>query len=124
VILVDTSVWIRWDRDKDLPEAQELNRLIDEDEVATTGLVIAEVLQGTRSDAHFQRMKLDMEGLHYFEADQEAWQRAAEMSFKLRRVGRATPLSDLIVAAVALENDLEVYAVDEHFTRVAGLRLH
>ena len=50
--------------------------------------------------------------------------RAARLSFDLKRTGLTTALSDLLIAAVALENDLEVYAIDSDFERVPGLKLH
>lgn len=124
MILVDTSVWVTATRSKDGPAAQELDSLLDRDEVATTDVVVAEVLQGTASESDFERYRQEMEALHYFPVTREIWVKAAELSFRLRREGRTTSLADLIIASVALENDLELYAVDSDFGRVPGLRLH
>jgi hypothetical protein len=123
VILVDTSVWVRATQQKGGAVAIELDALIDADEVATTDLVIAEVLQGTSSRREFEEYAGKMEALHYFPMDRDTWFRTGELSFQLRRKGMATPLADLAIAIVALDNDLEVYAVDSHFERVPGLRL-
>jgi predicted nucleic acid-binding protein len=124
VILVDTSVWVRATRQKDGPEASELDMLLDRDEVATTDVVIAEVLQGTANDGEFQRYSEEMEALHYFPVTRETWLRAAALSAQLRHIGQTTSLADLVIATVALEHDLEVYAVDSDFARVPELRLH
>jgi tRNA(fMet)-specific endonuclease VapC len=124
VILVDTSVWVRATQQKGGPVAVELDGLIDADQVATIDLVIAEVLQGTSSVSEFEEYAGKMDALHYFEMDRETWLKAGKLSFELRRQGLATPLADLAIAAVALDNDLEIYAVDSHFERVPGLRLH
>jgi predicted nucleic acid-binding protein len=35
-----------------------------------------------------------------------------------------TPLSDLVIARVALENNVSVYTADDHFSRVEGLQLY
>ena len=124
MILVDTSIWVRADRDKTSREALELDRLIDLDEVATTGMVLAEVLQGIRAESRFRRAAFDFTALHYLEADRATWLRAGELSYSLIRRGMTTPLSDLVIARVALENNVSVYTTDDHFSRVEGLQLY
>jgi predicted nucleic acid-binding protein len=124
VILVDTSIWVVSTRHKDGPEAKELGDLIDRDEVATTDVVIAEVLQGTANEAEFTLYKDKLSALHYFHSDRSTWERAAQLSFDLRRRGLPTPLADLVIATVALDNGLSVYARDDHFGRIPGLTLH
>ena len=47
-----------------------------------------------------------------------------KMSASLRGAGVAIPLSDLIIAAVALSGDHEIFTIDPHFQKVDGLRLH
>lgn len=124
MILVDTSVWVRADRDKGSPEGIELDSLLAQDEVAITDVVAAEVLQGSRSESDFQRLASDFDALHYFPVQRATWMRAAELAFQLRRNGQTTALSDLIIAAVAIENGLPVYATDTDFLRVPGLQMH
>jgi predicted nucleic acid-binding protein len=124
VILVDTSVWIDWSNDKTCGQAIELDRLLGADEVATTDLIMAEVLQGARTQALFDDWLETMDALHYLPVTQAIWQRAARVSFDLRRQGLATALSDLLVAQVALDNELPVFATDTDFQRVPGLSLH
>ena len=38
--------------------------------------------------------------------------------------GRLTPLTDLLIAALALEGEHQVFTLDDHFQRVPGLRLY
>jgi predicted nucleic acid-binding protein len=124
LILVDTSIWVRALRSKRSPEARELDRLIELDEVAITDVVASEILQGAKTESDFQQLEDKLDALHFYHADEETWQRAARRSFDLKRNGMKTPLSDLVIAQVALDNDLDVYAFDEHFDRVDGLKLH
>lgn len=88
-----------------------------------TGLVLAEVLQGAR-DEDFQKLADLMTALPFLPADQDTWARAGELSFQLRRLGRLTPLTDLLIAAVALEGGHQVFTLDDHFQYVPGLRLY
>ena len=87
-------------------------------------MVAAEVLQGAKTESDFQQLEDKLDALHFYHADEETWQRAARRSFDLKRQGLKTPLSDLLIAQVALDNDLAVFAVDAHFERVDSLSLH
>jgi predicted nucleic acid-binding protein len=124
MILVDSSIWVRALRRGDSPERRELDALLDADQVAITDVVAAEVLQGAGSEEEFEEFAGRLDALHYFHADEALWLRAARLSFDLKRQGMTTALSDVVVAAVALENDLEVYSIDSDFQRIPGLRLY
>jgi predicted nucleic acid-binding protein len=124
LILVDTSAWIEWSNDAEGEVAIELDRLLAADDVATTDMVIAEILQGSRTQPIFDDWILKLEGPHYFGTAKETWLRAAALSFQLMRRGQTTALSDLLIAQVALDNDLTVFATDTDFERVPGLKLH
>ena len=101
-----------------------MDTLLSQYEVAATDIVIAEVLQGAPTEEKFNELSEKMDALQFFHAGAETWLKAARLSFRLRRSGLATPLADLVIAQVALDNDLPVYATDEHFGRVEGLKLH
>jgi predicted nucleic acid-binding protein len=124
MILVDTSIWVRSLRRNFPRERQVVADLIDRDLIATTDIVVAEVLQGARSEADFQELADKMGALNFFHADEGAWLNAAKLSFELRRRGLTTALSDLVIATVALEHNLEVYSVDSDFERVTNLQLY
>ena len=124
MILVDTSVWIDWSNDRTLAVAIELDRLLAADDVATTDVVMAEVLQGARTQALFDDWLDILDALHYLPASRETWLNAAGNSFALMRKGMTTALSDLVVAQVALENDSPLFATDTDFARVPGLKRH
>jgi predicted nucleic acid-binding protein len=99
-----------------------LKALLERDELATTGLVIAEVLQGATSEENYVEWNDKFAAPHFYLASGGTWERAGRLSYELRRRGQETPLSDLVIAAVALEHDLEVYANDPDVDRVPGLR--
>ena len=124
MILVDSSVWVRALRRGDSPESRELDALLSADEVAITDIVVAEVLQGASSETEFASFAERMDALHYFHADEALWLRAARLSFDLKRQGTTTSLADAVIAAVALENSLELYTLDSDFQRIPGLSLY
>ena len=58
MILVDTSVWIGLLRNSDRPAVNALKRLLNsETTVALTPIILQEILQGARSDAHFATLQ-------------------------------------------------------------------
>ena len=53
MILVDSSVWVDYLRDTATPQVARLDQLIGSDPIATGDLILAEVLQGCRSERQF-----------------------------------------------------------------------
>ena len=124
LVLVDTSVWISSVRRPKSAVADELRLLLERDEVATTEIVIAEVLQAAKTEDDFADWSERLDALHFFPAGLATWISAGHRAFELRTAGLTTPLADVVVASVALENDLSLFAVDDDFSRISGLRLY
>jgi predicted nucleic acid-binding protein len=122
LILVDTSVWLQTDKREGQKEREEVLAIMNRDELATTGQVVAEVLQGALTERDYQEWVSRLAAPYFFSDTREAWEAAGRISFELRKQGMMTPLADLLIAAVALENYLLVYARDSHFDRVPGLK--
>lgn len=98
--------------------------LLEGQQVTLTGVILAEILQGARGEAEFQGFLLRTSHFDYLGESKQTWVKAGQLGMDLRRLGRAIPLVDLAIAALALEHDREVYTLDEHFGRVPGLRLY
>ena len=124
MIIADTSVWIPFFNRPASAEKRELDRLIDADEVAMVGIVFAELLQGCRSPRDREEIKDALSSLPHFETTRAVWIRVDDLSASLLRRGITLPLSDLVVAVVALENRCRVYSLDQHFKKIPDLGLH
>jgi predicted nucleic acid-binding protein len=85
---------------------------------------MAEVLQGAGTESHFDELSSLLSPLRYLHANETHWHKAARLSFELMRRGQITPLSDLLIAVVALEAGIAVFATDPDFQRVPNLKLH
>src|SRR5262249_28520218 len=105
-------------------ENRELNSLIDADRLVMVGVVLAELIQGCRTAKEAVATASSLAGLPFIETAFATWRRAGELSFGLRRKGVTLPLSDLVIAALALEHQLEIYTSDPHFKAVPGLTLY
>ncbi|MCJ7593405.1 MAG: PIN domain-containing protein [Desulfobacterales bacterium] len=123
-IIADTPVWIEFFRDEKSLISSHLQGLLRSGRVALTGMVLAEILQGVKGSREAALVSRSMEPLFFMETNREAWQMAGDMSAALRRKGLTIPLSDILIASVALNNDCEVFTTDPHFDSLPGLRLH
>jgi tRNA(fMet)-specific endonuclease VapC len=124
VAIADTSAWIAFLRDPDSDAGREMTGLLRADEVRVVGIVLAEVLQGARTLEQMEAIGRRLQVLPYIETTKEAWLKAAEMAVQLRSEGKTTALSDLLIAAQAMEADEAIYTLDEDFRRIPGVRLH
>jgi predicted nucleic acid-binding protein len=122
VILVDSSAWIELQRATGSPADMRLTAAIEAGEMlATTGVVILEVLAGARDERHardLRRLLARCELLRLQEpSDHEA---AAALYRTCRRAGRTVRrLPDCLIAAVAIRAGAEVLHQDSDFEAIA-----
>ncbi len=121
MILVDTSVWIDHFRGVDNAETVHLARLIDdEQDLCVCGLILTEVLQGIRSDTHFNKIERSIASLIYLPTTRDAYLTAAKLYRKARRSGITIRRSlDCVIAGCAIENRVPVLHKDRDFERIA-----
>ncbi|MBS3919415.1 MAG: PIN domain-containing protein [Deltaproteobacteria bacterium] len=122
-ILADTTAWIEFFRGKS-KVADRFEMLLIENAVCTCGVVMFEVLQGIKSEGEKNKILSILATLPYFEMMKKLWQSAAELSLSLKKNGVNLPLSDILIAAIAVENDLSIYTLDNHFTLIPNLKLY
>lgn len=121
MVLVDTSVWISFLNRPGSPEKRVIDGLIDTDEAAIVGVVLAELLQGCRSESERSVLKDLLLALPYIDITQSTWIKAGELSVALRKKGVTLPLSDVVLAAAAIEHSCPVYTLDRHFQKIPGI---
>ncbi|ULA65259.1 MAG: Ribonuclease VapC [Nitrospira sp.] len=124
MVIADTSVWIPFFNRPDSPEKTALDLLIDADEAVLVGVVLAELLQGCRIPSERTVLSDALLALRYYEVTSATWIRTGDLSAQLLRKGVTLPLSDLLIAALALEHDCRVYSLDAHFKKIPGLHLY
>ena len=123
-IIVDTCVWIEFFRKPESKLTLHLKRLLLERKVIMVGMVMAEILQGVKAPKEANLVKQRLEKLPYLEITRDIWETAGKMSSALRGRGITLPLSDLIIASVALSGNHEIFTIVSHFEKVDGLRLY
>lgn len=129
-MLVDTSAWVEWLRGTGANTDLALRAMLDRDEdLATTGLVVQEVLQGCRDERQAADLKVLLTGLRCLDpVYPQTFEHAAALFRRCRRAGRTVRGTvDCLVAALAIEHDLPLLARDRDFESlqaVCGLRLN
>jgi predicted nucleic acid-binding protein len=121
MVLVDTTVWIDFFADRSEPHVAALQELIEnEEDLCLCGVILAEVLQGIRSDADYIETKDYLADLIFLPMRQVTFARAEELYRSLRKRGVTIrkPV-DCMIAAVAIEHDIRLLHNDRDFDYIA-----
>ena len=122
-VVVDTSLWAEFFRGS-TPLSSAVERLILEEQAVTTGLILAELLQGVKKESEAQKIIEVFDGLPTAEITTPIWRSAGRTGAALRRKGVTLPLSDLAIAALAVEHGLLVFTLDKHFDQIPDIRFY
>jgi predicted nucleic acid-binding protein len=114
-VLIDTSAWIQFFREKDDSVSSTVETLVEADRAVMTGVVMTELLQGTRSEKEARQLAILFSVLPFIEVERMDWQAAGEILRKLRARGVTIPLTDAVIGTVAHRRGLAVLTTDPHF---------
>ena len=117
MILVDTSVVIDYARGKDAKLAALLPTL----SVALCGIVRAELLCGARDPGHRANLATLMAAFHQVSIPESLWDTVGDHLAALRSAGVTVPFADVVVAALAMEYDVELWTRDAQFRLIQNV---
>ena len=127
MVIIDTSAWVEFfRRDGDPRVKLAVKGLLDAFEGALCGPVEMEFLGGARP-GEMKAIKTWFDIAPYARNNQEIWRMAATNFSKLKAAGFTIPWNDILIASIAIEKKVTVYAHDKHFPVMAehlGLRLY
>ncbi|MGB3682562.1 MAG: PIN domain-containing protein [Rubrobacteraceae bacterium] len=118
-VLIDTSCWIEYFNRPGKEIAIAVGNSIREDSASLTGVVLAELLQGARSEEESSRLREALGAVNYIGTSQRMYGRAGELGFTLRRRGITVPVTDCMIAAAAESAGGRILTLDSHFTELA-----
>jgi predicted nucleic acid-binding protein len=118
-VLVDTSIWIEYLRGTNESVRKRLAALVSADKAATADIIIMEILRGARSDREYDVLREDFLALPRIEMTGAVWEKAWRTGYELRRKGVHIPLTDTIIAGLALEWSCTLMHSDKHFDLIA-----
>ncbi len=127
MVLVDSSAWIEGlRRNGSLKVKTALEGLLDAYEAQWCSPVRLEVIGGARKEERV-RLSRFFSVIPYRIVREDDWERAIVLAWRLRDGGLTVPWFDVLIAAVAIHDNVRLYAVDKHFggiAKLAGLRLY
>ncbi len=118
MVLVDTSIWIDYLQRNNTFNGKIIE-LIDAKEVVVTGLIVAELIQGAKTEKEIKLIRSFTESFDVLSGDSQTWEKAGMLSYELRKKGRIVGLADSFLAALAIENSLSIFTQDKHFKEIA-----
>ncbi len=121
LVLIDSCIWVQFFNRPQSREKQAVEELLDEDRAALIGPLLAEILQGFHRDEQADWVASSLTGLHCLELKWDDWRSAAKLGRDLASRGHHLPLTDLILAAVAMRSECLVYSTDPHFDLIPKL---
>jgi predicted nucleic acid-binding protein len=125
-VLIDTSVWIEFFRQRE-PYHGIVTKLIDDDQVVCCGIILAELMQGAKTDKELAVLDDFLQVFTFIPETPELWASAGKLSGKLRRKGITVGLSDCFIAVAAASAKVQVATLDSHFEALfkpAGISLY
>jgi len=126
-VLIDTSVWIAYlRRGASENVAEAVDSLLTRCEILVPKLVLAELIQGARSEKEIAVIQEFLEAFHVVGEGKNTWIEAGKLSFFLRKKGKNIGLADCYIAVIAKESGCPLLTLDKHFgemQREAGLTL-
>ncbi len=117
MVIVDSSVWIDYFADARNRQTSWIERNAETEFLGLTDLIFCEVLQGTRDDFTFARVRVALSKLKIFETGGTALALAAARNYRLlRSKGHTTRTTiDLLIATFCLESGHELLHRDRDF---------
>ena len=123
-VLVDTSIWIEYFNKPDSRAGESLENLLKESRVFCAGVVLTELLQGAKIEREFKLILESVTALPFLETKLTTWIDAGRISFSLRKKGITIPVTDIILASLALESHCLIFTLDPHFNKIPGIKLY
>ena len=123
-VLVDTSIWIEYFNKPDSRAGESLENLLKERRVFCAGVVLTELLQGAKIEREFKLILESVTALPFLETKLTTWIDAGRISFSLRKKGITIPVTDIILASLALESHCLIFTLDPHFNKIPGIKLY
>ncbi len=122
MILVDTSAWVEFLRATGSRVHLHVRAALEgEEELASTDVVVMELLAGARDEEHRDELRRLLHGLHLLSVEGLADYEAAAELYRACRARGETPrkLTDCLIAAVAIRTGAEVLHADADFLTIA-----
>jgi predicted nucleic acid-binding protein len=123
MILLDASVLVRYLR----TASPAIREVLVSTDCAVCGVTRAEILYGARTPDQAESLRQSLDLFRQLPIREACWDHVGATLALLRARGLPMPFQDVLLAAVALDHNAELWSYDGHFRTLqsvlAGLRL-
>lgn len=117
MILVDTSAWVEFFRDR-RPLSVRVDAVLEAGEAALCGPVITELRRGLRASERRRVLPL-LDGCHFLSEPDDLWVAAGDLGAHLLRRGLTVKTLDLLIATHAIAHGTPILTSDGDFRAMA-----
>ncbi len=114
-VMIDSCAWIDFFKSKTGDLGNQVAELIETNQAAITGVIIAELLQGVKQENESQRLRVLFRSINYLPTEDSDWFNAGQLAQQLRAKGLTLPLTDVLIAVIAKRYAIPVLTLDKHF---------
>lgn len=119
IVFIDTSAWIEYLNKTSHPVVAEVEDALLLNTAVTCQLVLAELLQGAKSEREIELIKDLASIVKIVDESVYTWQNTGLLANKLRKHGKTLSLVDCYLAVLAKENKADILTLDKHFAVIA-----
>lgn len=122
-LVVDTSVWIEFFKDKSLPHLEEA---LKSSQVVISSMIVAELLSGKIPAKQEKELIEFLQDLNPLHPDTEHWIRVGQLRRLVLSKGISISTPDAHIAQCALDLEARLYTFDKIFeklVKITGLKL-
>ncbi|MHB8880530.1 MAG: type II toxin-antitoxin system VapC family toxin [Thermodesulfovibrionales bacterium] len=117
-VLIDTSVWIDYFKGNNVRLHEKTDEVLTYSDVYVPKVVIAELLQGARSEKEISVIESFVEAFTIIDQAEDTWVKAGKLSFSMKRKGVSINLVDCYIAVLTAEHNCAIFTLDEHFRSI------
>ncbi len=117
-VLIDTSAWIDFFRGKQSAVTDAVQLALQLGLARLCGPVKAELLQGVKTRKEKQQLSVMFDAVENLNTHELDWEVAGNTLHTLRESGITLPLTDALIAAIAIRHKAQVLTLDHHFSHL------
>ena len=110
-ILADSNMFIDFWRNP----TQSVVDIFTNEDIVICGVIRCELLHGAKSEKDYKNIYSVLNAFEEMPFEKSDWELLGKTLYQLRIRGITVPLSDAIIAQIAIKNRVPVWTKDQHF---------
>jgi predicted nucleic acid-binding protein len=116
-IIIDTSAWIEYFKNNG-KYVSLIEDNLNMENVLITGIIVSELLHGVRGSKEYDLLSKSIGAVPYIECIYNDWLKTGKILYELKRKGMSLPLTDVLIAVIAIRNSASILTLDRHFKKI------